>query len=644
MNWQFVLLQLIALVGLVSFTVALVYYLRHRHAREQVSHAQRQGDGGSTGGEFLKRYVPPEHRRDEDAPRAPSLFASRLLFYSTCLVVPTLVLVFTTVNWYAKRESFLEEIVYEDSEAADFPIVRHDFDARLNAYAPDLDGVSEAVDGARNLVVMRPLDNSDATAVAWLDLLQAQGLPTSGCYYGRLRACKIYTDTTLIVSLAEIDPKVLNRLIAAGVDIIAYGFPESADDIDFAGLRFADADKASGSHLALVGDRELTLGMDAGLNMDVAPIRRDMIAYSDRPQAIGMFSDRLAGGTPGTRLFATQTDGTRVVWMDFAVAEGQWLPDESRGHFESLLAGILRYASHQTFESISTWPEGRAYGAFFEEDTEDGYVNAARVADVFAAADVPLTWYVLSDLATQHRELTQRLSTVGEMACHGDNHDIMPRYDIQGQVTRLARCMSVVETVTGKRPSGFRPPTEAHNLDTFSAMINVGMTHVFAESATPTQVPHFKQVVGGEQRLVSMPRAISDDFYLWHYLKLDPQASLERLQQELRWIQAAGSLYAFSFHTQFMDDDENLAVVRRLVDDIGSDDSAWVDTVGGIADWWDVRDRLVRQLPVSVEELERFSPVRLLVGEEGRVIARPLTAANSRPDDLPVVLAGDDAF
>ena len=142
----------------------------------------------------------------------------------------------------------------------------------------------------------------------------------------------------------------------------------------------------------------------------------------------------------------------------------------------------------------------------FEEDTEDGYEHAEIVTKLYIQEDMPITFYALSNLANQNRKLTRLLAEAGEIACHGDNHDIMTRHTLQQQVEKLARCQKVLGEITGQEVVGFRPPTEAHNLDTFSAMLNVDMEHVFAENSTSTQVPHFKTDKLTGKSLVSFPR------------------------------------------------------------------------------------------------------------------------------------------
>lgn len=624
MNWDFILLQTIVLIGIISFTIVAIYYVRHRHNKAKSILEQQLGGDRVEGGEFLKRYIPPEHRQTMMASPKRSMFASRAVFYSTCMLIPLVVLGFTGGNYYAHREDVLEDIVLLQSEIDQLPSKSYTFQSLLNPYAPKLSDVFHSIPEDLRVAVFRKKGQDDSRLESWQDLLDEHDVPYGICFQSHIEDCRFRPNSTVILSVEDVDENAIEALAFSGSNVIAFGIPENIEvkKSYIEGLEFSKGNQSVSTRLAVVGDRETTLGMDAGTNVYVPRVGGDAQAHSDRPQAISMYADGFAGGDVQTRVYATLLESTdeeavRVVWMDFDVDHRYELADDARVGFEGLLAGIIRYGTEQTFSTIATWPNGHQYAAFFEEDTEDGYENSKAVSEFFGELGMPLTWYVLSNLANDNRAITRHLASTGEMACHGDNHDIMTRYTLAGQIERLARCMKVTQEITGQLPVGFRPPTEAHDANTLSALINVGMTHLFAENTTITQVPHLKQAVGHDKSLVSFPRGITDDFYLWHDLKLAKGKSIERMQDELDWIRQAGSLFAFSFHTQFMDNSEHFGVVKYLANTISSDNDRYVDTVGGMATWWRFRDAVIRGNVVAEALYDRYSPVMLSVGENG---------------------------
>jgi len=636
MNWDFILLQVIALLGIISFTIVAIYYVRHRHTKARSQLDQQLRGEIVEGGQFLKRYIPPEHRQAQFVSPKRSMLANRVVFYSTCMLIPLLVLVFTGSNYYAHREEVLEDIVLLDSEIDQLTHVPYAFESLLNPYAPSLSAVMQAIPNFLRVAVFRKKGAGENRVQAWQELLNDYGVPHGICYKQRVADCRFRPNSTVILSLEDVDESAVAELALRGNNVIAFGVPTEIEGNEsyIQGLTFSSAEQSILTRLAVVGDREVTLGIDAGSNFYVPRVGGKAVVSSDRPQAIGMFSDRLAGGNVQTRVFATRFEtgnesSSRVVWMDFMVNHRHELEGDERLSFDSLLAGIVRYATEQQYSALATWPNGYQYAAFLEEDTEDGYENAEAVADYFGELGLPITWYVLSNLANDNRAVTRKLARNGEMACHGDNHDIMIRYTLEEQVERLARCIKVVAAITGEVSTGFRPPTEVHNADTLSAMANVGMTHLYAENTTLTQVPHIKRSAKHGKSIVSFPRGITDDFYLWYELELDKHESIARLQDELDWIREANSLFGFSFHTQFMGDKELFDVVKYLATTIHGDDEVYIDTVGNMAQWWRFRDAVMNGSSVDAELYDRYKPVLLKVEENGVLLHSAAQAATA---------------
>lgn len=646
MNWHFIILQVVALLGIISFTIVAVYYVRHRHTKARsILEQQIQGETVE-GGEFLKRYIPPEHRLEPIVSPKRSMLANRVVFYSACMLIPLLMLVFTGSNYYANREDVLEKIVLLKSEIDQLSHEKYTFEAILNPYAPNLPKVLASIPDSVRMAVFRKRGGSENRVHAWQALLDEYDVPFGVCYQKTLQDCRFREGSTVILSMEDIDETDVQELAGRGNNIIAFGVPTgiegSASYIQ--GMTFSASDQPMPTRLAVVGDHEVTLGIDAGSNFHVTRVGGNARVDSERPQAISMYSDGIAGGDIQTRVYATLVatethHKARVVWMDFMVDDRRYLDGDEKKSFDALLAGIVRYGTEQQFSALATWPEGHRYAAFFEEDTEDGYENAGEVSDFFEELGMPVTWYVLSNLANDNRAVTRKLAGSGEMACHGDNHDIMTRYTVEGQVERLARCIKVVKEITGHVPSGFRPPTEAHDANTFSAMANVGMTHLFAENTAMTQVPHFKRSTRDGKFIVSLPRGITDDFYLWHDLKLGKNRSIDRMVDELDWIREAGSLFAFSFHTQFMDRQELFEVIKHLARTVHEDADAYVDTVGNMAQWWHFRDAIMTGRPTDAEPYIRYAPVLLEVGEDGVLTRSTMTG----PAPGPVEMADMDS-
>ncbi len=168
-------------------------------------------------------------------------------------------------------------------------------------------------------------------------------------------------NSTVVFPLDGAPPKLATVLLQGGVDVLVYGFPEDIANSKgiVPGVTFSESERRSVSSLAIVGDRELTLGMDAGTNIPVGRLRDDIKVSSVRPQAVSLLSDGVAGGELDTRMYAAAIDNARLVWLDLSATAGDYILGEYKVLFYSILAGALRYATGQSYESIATWPEGK---------------------------------------------------------------------------------------------------------------------------------------------------------------------------------------------------------------------------------------------------------------------------------------------
>jgi len=644
MNWTFILLQIVVFLGLISFMIAAIYYVRHRHSKAVSIKEAMNATDPDDGGKYLKRYIPPEHRSEKNAPRRSSLFASKPLFYGACTLIPALFLGFIGFNYYANRSDFLADIILDSEDLQGIPEQSHDFVLTTGMYAPALNKAVKNISSATQFVVFKKKRANNYQSDQWVAFLESNRLKHKTCFYQRLRSCKINSSSIAVISLEHTDENLTDRLLSKNASIWAYGFPTNipGDNTGIPNLSFANSAINDVSELAVVGDRELTLGLDAGLHFPLSRPRAGILVSSSNPQAISMFTDGKAGGERNVRLHADSVDDSRIVWMDFPISDFSYLDVELQAEMKPLFGNILRYLTKQEYGTIATWPQGKKYAAFVEQDTEDGYKVSSKVAKFFRDNQYPVTWYALSDLAQKYRGVSNDLAKTGEMACHGDNHDIFTRYSLKEQGQRLARCIKVIEQVTGQRPAGFRPPTEAHNNNTLSAVLNVGMTHVFAESWTRALVPHLKISKQTGKSLVSLPRAITDDYYLWPTLNLNEEQSVSRMMDELEWIRATGTLYGFSFHTQFMLDKSRFNVVKTISHAVNRDNVSWVSTVGDISDWWRVRHNLIVGTKVSMEEYNRYQPMTLFVDKNGSLNTVPTSAKYATRSTLNVAEQIDD--
>ena len=637
MNWHLVGILFLVLVITLIISATVVLYIRHWAGREAASNAQQPAHEGH----YFIRYLPPglqptEHMVYQGQPQArrnsrlSRLFLQRL-FSSLLVLGLTGALASAT---YLNRDKLASPIDLTEQELKAISISSHRWKTQETQALPVLQQ-QLLYFKARGLVLVSDKDTTpwpqsgqrviQMAERQWHTFAEKHQLKTVSCSWSELVKCRQqHPDWLYVILPGHWYKDSMNELLTAGSKVLLYGpprqiFAEETAAYEIEGLSFSHTSQPNPPDMALVADRELTLGFDAGLVLELKSAFADYHADSAKPQAISITSEHLAGGAARTRLFARSTgDQGRLVWMDFSPNGEDHANELNQPHFKATLASVFRYLQATPYASWANWPAGAPFAALMEEDTEDQFANAERVAEFFKERNYPITWYMLSNVAQKHRALTRQLAATGEVACHGDNHQNFARNDIQTQHVRIARCKKVLEAITGKPVLSFRPPEEQHNTDTLSAILNNQMTHFMAKRSGDRFAPTVYVSRDNQQSLISIPRMNTDDYLLWDEYDLTEADSISLLEGETDWIRGVGGLLAFSFHTQYMGEDQYFNTVKALADYISAS-QAYFATASDLADWWRLRLRLLQNETVSDEEIRKFQPVRLSVNSHGEL-------------------------
>ncbi len=630
-NWSLLLIVILVLTVIAVVGAMAIYYIRHWAARQQSNPVQ----AGT--GKYFQQYIPEEIalKQQSLSVQQHQQKLSRITFQRK-LVTALLVAIFTLgvgTGLYVNRDKLAARIDLTEAEKANLVMTHHEWQklhpeqlpvlaqqlASLRQKGFVLLGDAIAEESSPQTSFSRQQRKASTT---WQDFATAHHIQTTTCSWQDLPECQqVYQGWVFVVLPDFWQARKLDNLLQSGASVILYDAPfQVAKKGHYAlyDLSFQRQIDHTASVLSLVADKELTLGFDAGSILDVQSASHNYAVTSNQPQAIAIDPSRVAGGTVRTRLYAQALNRGRLVWMDFSPNVEDHTAELEPERFNPLIASIFRYLNKTPYQGIATWPQGKQFAAIMEEDTEDMFQNAERVRAFFAEHHYPITWYMLSNEAQINRDLTRKLGEMGEVACHGDNHHPFSLSSTSLQHERMARCRKVIAEITGKQVFTFRPPEEKFNGSTLDAMLNTGITHYIAENGVDRFVPVImKSTVNGKE-LVSIPRMVTDDFLLWDGMKADAATTQQLLEQEVQYVEKLGGLYMFSFHTQFMQDDEKFAAIKYLANRLDQK-QAYFQTAGMISRWWKIRSRLIAGLPVNTADIELFKPVMLKVGSTGKV-------------------------
>lgn len=645
MNYGMAAIFLLALSIFMVTVTALMFYVRHWAARQG-----RRVAAPSTEGRFVKRYIPPSLRPRYDQERMARqrrpFIGRRMVGWLFNILIGGVALALVGGALGINRYKLLAPIDLTADEMAALQAVEATWARVPVAGLPEMTprvavlrqrGVALVASLADEVRVVDGQRITAAAAAHWQQFFVRWNIPYRMCDWSALAACMEERIGIVLPGSWQLD--VLDRALDDGASLLLYGPPFSVltahQPLQWHGLSFEPfTDGSEQRYLALRGDQLLTLGFDAGQILQAVHAFAGYRVFSDTPQAVGISTDQMMGGIPDTRLYARTVGKGRLVWMDHAPDALNHAENIDTGMLDALNAAVFRYLLGESYSSWAMWPEGKRFAGLISEDSEDKFHYAERIVHMVKSNGFPVTWFLLSNEAQVNRALTQQMAEVGEVACHGDSHVAFPVGKLAVQTQRLARCMKVVETITGHRPRGFRPPEERFNGDTVNAVASLDMAYYFAEAGIDRMVPVLMRENGGERELVSLPRMGADDYEMWHTLRLNGEESLRLAEDQLAWGSTIGGFLPFSFHTQYMDKKENVAVVEYYGRRFQQPD-CYFATAGRIADWWRVRTGLMNGEPLTRAVSTKYQPVRLSVdiqGELMRETAERLAVAKGSED------------
>ena len=318
----------------------------------------------------------------------------------------------------------------------------------------------------------------------------------------------------------------------------------------------------------------------------------------------GYYSDFLMNPMPArgaplldAALVHAEHGGGRVVYWGFElshVAPSAW----NQALAARLVRNSVAWAAGQPLPAVEPWPRGHVAAAALAQDVEDLFGNARHALDTLRAAGVRGTYFLVTDLAMNERELVRELADHGEIGTHTDDHRLLGGADRASQTRRLGATQRHVRTLVGRDAAGLRPPEEQFDDATMVEWVRNGGTYLFGANNARTASPEVLSVDG--RRLVLLGRVVDDDFATVRRAGMtDPDLLSREYLTAYRKVRALGGLYVLSYHSNLLARAELVPALGQVARALRADTSVWLTTAGEAAEWWsrraDVRLTTTRQ-------------------------------------------------
>ncbi|NIR45867.1 MAG: polysaccharide deacetylase family protein [Gemmatimonadetes bacterium] len=350
------------------------------------------------------------------------------------------------------------------------------------------------------------------------------------------------------------------------------------------------------TYLTAVHGHALTAGLPPGLRIELRAepwisLRSVGTAafWSDRS-----LNPRPAPGGPGggaaTSALATRTKaGGRIAWLGFRLDVGAESRDQRM--VDHLARNAALWAGGHVVAEIEPWPGGARSALAVTQDVEHSFKNSRRLAERMAAIDAPVTFFVVSGLASEHPDLADALAGAGELASHSVDHRQMAGRGWASQLAGAMQTRADIEAWSEGAPLGLRPPREAYDSLTLAAWRRAGGRYIAASNGAGSVVPGVFELESGP--LVVLPRVVDDDYtVIVARGRTSPDSLAATFLNGLQKMRSLGGLDLLTVHTQLMNSGRRLAAVESAVAAAREMGDVWVAPAAEIADWWLARSEL----------------------------------------------------
>jgi hypothetical protein len=296
-----------------------------------------------------------------------------------------------------------------------------------------------------------------------------------------------------------------------------------------------------------------------------------------------------------------EINGARRAWI--GAPETTWA--SAQGDVDKLLLNLFKWLQRKPSAVVAAWPAPYQSAFFIEMDTEDKFENAATLEKLFADRGLRGTFYMLTSVAKQHKDLVKRIASKHAVGYHADVHDGFKGQSAALQESRIVKMEFELRTLIGenekersKRSIGFRAPLESYDTNTEILLRSRGIRHHTADpGASESALPTFSKAEAGlapEQALVVLPRTLLDDINFTSMGLMAGSTIRTIFSEGLKDKLAMRGMGLLSVHSQYLDPGGLLDKELPFLMDEGVrlKDVLWMPSGDQIDMWWRLRERV----------------------------------------------------
>jgi len=405
--------------------------------------------------------------------------------------------------------------------------------------------------------------------------------------------------------------------------------------------RAAPLDDRSTVYVTFPAGSPLTSGIPPGARAELRPATQIALRRRGRDAIYTDYAMYPAPAHEQPLLDAAVTHGTyrraRVVYWGFDLHDAVDRP-WTHAVLRLLARNSIEWAAALPNAEVEPWPLGRRAAAAIAQDVEAEFGNARFALDSLRAIGVPTTFFLTSELAARHDQLSLDLRDAGEIGTHSENHRLLGGLPLETQRRRLRVTQDELRDLLGATVIGLRPPQEQFDEATMRAWLANGGTYLFGANDSRSAAPELLDI--GGDTLVLLGRVGGDDFAIvgvGHGRDTAVEGIARAYLDDFEHLRALGGMFVLSYHSQLLGRPEYVPALARVARALAADTTVWLTTTGRIANWWRARAAL------SLHVRERRNGVEIEIRNSGDdyvqgAVARVRVPRADRPSDANVRL------
>ncbi len=284
----------------------------------------------------------------------------------------------------------------------------------------------------------------------------------------------------------------------------------------------------------------------------------------------------------------------RFIWMGFEI-NSVIGSQEDYIYFEKLFNNSINWLTYSPIGHIKDWQTGFNAAAMISIIVTEDYQNIENILPVIRKENIPVTFFVKSDIAEKNPALIKNLSEYGEISAIVDIgyltsvNDRLNKLDsLEIQSKKIAETKRTLEKLSGRKIKGMIPQFGLFDHNTLIAAVNNDLKYIVTDSLTDRSVP--KTVILGKNRILTITKTARDDYEVIRDLGLSqPEFQFYTYQEDVDRVLFEGGLYVLKLHTDYQLKNDFVEVVSDLINELKSK-NFWIASASDIQSWYEKKD------------------------------------------------------